>query len=57
MTKEDMDRLLAYVQQQCPEDGVPKALGLKAALLLFNAFTTTGFTLWTRSVIYIGIVK
>ena len=57
MTMEDMDKLVAYMQQQCPEDGEPKALGLKAGVLLFNAFTTTGFTLWTRSVIYAGIVK
>ena len=51
MTMEDMRKLLAYVQQQCPEDGEPKdllALGLKAGSLLFNAFTTTGFTLWTQ---------
>lgn len=60
MTMEDMVKLLAYMQQQRPEDGEPKdlaALGLKAGSLLFNAFTTTGFTLWTRSVISIGTMK
>ena len=57
MTVEDMDRLVAYMQQQCPEDREPNALGLIAGVLMFNAFATTGFTLWTRSVIYIGIVK
>ena len=51
MTMEDMEKLLAYMHQQCPEDGEPKdlaVLGLKATSLLFNAFTTTGFTLWMR---------
>jgi hypothetical protein len=60
MTMEDMERLLAYMQQQCPKDGEPKdlaALSLKAASLLFNTFTTTGFTLWTRSVLCIGAMK
>lgn len=53
MTFNDMERLLTYTMHHCPNDNELDnlaSLGLRATTLLFNAFVTTGFTLWTRYV-------
>jgi hypothetical protein len=53
MSKEDMDRLLLQSRLDCPAD-MPvtdhASLMLKATHLRFNAFSTTGFNIWTRCV-------
>ena len=53
MTFNDMERLLTYTMNHCPSDDELDnlaSLGLRAATLLFNAFVTTGFNLWTQYV-------
>lgn len=48
---DDMKKLLAFSRQECPID-LPvtdlASLALKGSHLWFNAFASTGFTIWTR---------
>jgi hypothetical protein len=51
MSKEDMDWLLVQSRLECPQDFLVMdhaSLMLKATHLRFNAFSATGFNVWTR---------
>ncbi|KAF8956169.1 hypothetical protein BDZ97DRAFT_1708433 [Flammula alnicola] len=54
MTIQDMKRLYEYIRDNCPDDNGKDGLTVeqiaeRGQSLLFNAFASTGFTLWTRN--------
>jgi len=50
MTLPDMEKLLTHSRNACPVELDHDSVTAKANHLWFNTFTSTGFTIWTRSI-------